>query len=283
MAGQRRIESEIVSVALGGLREPPVDLDQVAEDIQVRIRRTNFRSGFTDFSSTSPVIYLNEIQLPTTRRFILAHELAHVILRLPAVMHLIATRGQQYLLADEEALADRIAATILVPDPWIETLRTRCSVEQLKDVARLANVSVMVLVARMASSGINIALLHWRRGSDAWHVIDRPGVPPSLHGYVKPSSSGYWAIEKLHRKESDIVVPCLINGKHAKIGGKGYRHESHAFQLLEPSIDIWISSDRNTAAPYIHASPNGASQAVQLRGQPVASLSLLAEPDVQRR
>jgi hypothetical protein len=243
MASQERIESEIVAVALGGPREPPVDLCQIARDIGVdAIRPTNFRHGFTDFRPGAPVIYLNSMQLGTTWRFVFAHELAHVMLRMPEIVRLIQMLGRAELLVDEEEFADRIAATILLPDNWIEALRrTSRPLRRLGHTARLANVSVMTLVARMASSDIDISLLHWRKGNGAWHVIDRPGVPPSLHGYVKPSTVGHWAIENLRREESDVVVDCHVNGRHARIGGRGYRLGEHVFHFLEPSVEIWIA------------------------------------------
>jgi hypothetical protein len=245
MASRQRIESEIVSVALGGPRQPPVDLHQIAKDIGVGdIRPTNVRHGFTDFRPAAPVIYLNYINLGTKWRFLFSHELAHVMLRMPDVMRLIEMRGGANLLIDEETLADNIAATLLVPDGWIENLRrTLVPLKRLRYIAQQADVSVMTLVARMASADIDIALLHWRKGNDAWHVIDRPGTPPCLHGYIKPSAIGNSAIENLNRKESDIVIDSHINGRHAKIGGIGYRHGEHAFHFLEPSVDIWIATE----------------------------------------
>jgi IrrE N-terminal-like domain len=245
MMTQERIESEIVSVALG-VRELPVDLYKIAKDIRVGdVRPTDFRQGFTDFSPAAPVIYLNYKQLGTTWRFVFAHELAHVMLRMPEVIRLMRMRGRTNLLVDEEALADRVAATLLIPDNCIEALRKTCRpLRQLLRAARVAEVSVMTLVARMASSDIDIALLHWRKANDTWHVVDRPGTPPSLHGYVKPSAIGYSAIEDLGREESDLVVDCRVNDRHAKISGRGYRHREHAFHFLEPSVDIWIAPEQ---------------------------------------
>jgi hypothetical protein len=201
------------------------------------------------------------MSLETTKRFVFAHELAHVILRMPEVRHLLQMRGQACLLADEEGFADRIAATILVPDSWIEALHiTRCPLKQLQDVARIAKVSVMMLVSRMASSGIDIALLHWRRGDNVWRVIDRPGVPYRLCGYVRPSVIGDKAIDNLRTEESDIVVDCHVNGQLAKIAGRGYRHGIHAFQFLEPSIDVWISSEIDDASQTSRIMLHGADE-----------------------
>jgi hypothetical protein len=265
MASRARIEAEIVAVALGGPRDLPVDLYQIARDIQVSaIRTTNFRAGFTDFSSAVPVIYLNDVQLETTKRFVLAHELAHVILRLPDVLRLICERGRADLFSDEEALADRIAGTILLPDVLIEPLRSGCyPLKHLKYIARLANISVMVLVARMVWSDIDIALLHWRRGDDAWHVIDRPCAPPSLHGYIKPSISGHRVIENLSNDESEILVDCHVSGRRVEIAGRGYRNKQHAFQFLAPSVGVRFTPEMNssgfndqTFAPSVHYRPS---------------------------
>jgi Zn-dependent peptidase ImmA (M78 family) len=246
MLVQRSIESEIVSVALGDSRQLPINLRRIAEDIGVGdIRSTNVRHGYTDFGSPVPIIYLNDRQLRTKWRFVFAHELAHVMLRMPEVMRLIQRRNRTSLLIDEEMLADSIAATILMPDSLIKDLRkTPMPLRRLQRAARYADVSVVTLVARMASFGIDIALVHWRKTNGTWHVIDRPGTPSQLHGYVKPSPVGHLAIENLHRDESIAVIDCRINGRHAKIRGRGYRHEEHAFLFIEPSVDIWIAKGK---------------------------------------
>jgi hypothetical protein len=241
MTSQERIESEIVSATLGGPREPPVNLLRIARDIGVDdIRPTEFRNAFTDFCLPAPVIYVNYEESGIRRRFLLAHELAHVMLRAPEMVRLMRMRGSAMI--DEEELADRIAATILVPDGLVKALReSNKSLERLEHVAQLAGVSLAMLIARMASSEIDVALLHWRRANCAWHVIDRPGAPPGLHGYVKPSMTGHWAIENLRHKESDVAVDCRVSGRDVRIGGRAYRRGRHVLQLIEPSRDIWIA------------------------------------------
>jgi IrrE N-terminal-like domain len=192
----------------------------------------------------APIIYLNMVMLEPTKRFVLAHELAHVILRIPRVRNLIHMRGADRLLMDEETLADRLAATILMPDSWIENLRrTRCSPGQLSDIAQIAEISIMRLVERMSASGMDISLLHWRKRNNEWRVIDRPGTPSRLHGYIKPSPTGHDALDALFKRVSSFVVDCEVNGRRARIAGQGYRNGSHAFQLLNPSIDIWVSRE----------------------------------------
>lgn len=243
MTPHGRIESEIVSVALGGQPSPPVDLCKAAGDIGVGdVLLTDARDGFTDFSYVRPVIYLNRSDSDIRARFILAHELAHVMLRMPQVMSLIQARGQVSLLTDEEQLADRIAATLLVPDSWVEALReSRTRAKQLTDTAKLAGVSLAMLIRRMASAGIDVAMLHWIKGKSNWHVIDRPGAPRSLQGSVKPSMIGHWTIENVGPEESDIVIDCQINGKLMKINGSGLRDGSAVLQIIQPSCAVRVS------------------------------------------
>lgn len=238
-----RIESEIVSVALGAQPSPPVDLRRVASDVGVGdVLLMDVRDGFTDFSYVRPVIYLNRADSDTRARFVLAHELAHVMLRMPQVMNLIQARGQVSSLTDEERLADRIAATLLVPDGWVEALReSHTRAKQLTDAAKLAGVSLATLVRRMATAGIDVAMLHWIKGKSNWHVIDRPGAPRSLHGSVKPSMIGHWTIENVGPEESDIVIDCQVNGKLMKISGNGLRDGSAVLQIIQPSCAVRVS------------------------------------------
>jgi IrrE N-terminal-like domain len=249
MARQERIETEIISSVLGRVHEPPVDLYQIARIVRVgAIRPTSFRHGYTDFGQSAPIIYLNYSQLETKWRFLFAHELAHVMLRIPSVMDLLWNRGWANLLMQEEAFADSIAATLLMPDSLIEELSlSRRPLAQLQYSAQLADVSVMMLVGRMASSDIDIALLHWLVSSDGWQVIDRPGAPAVLHGDIRPTACGHQAIQRLTPRESQLVVDCRINGRRAKIGGRAYRHERHAFHFLKPSVDIWVATEENQA------------------------------------
>lgn len=245
MKFQERIESEIISVAAGGLRQPPVDLSQVARDIGVvGVHRISCRDAFTHFQPTGPVIYLSEAVYGTRMRFIIAHELAHIMLRNHAVVEWIERSGQVGLVDDEEGLANRVAGTLLLPDSWVEAIGgTRLTVEGLKEIARMAGMPIPMLITRLATAGIDIALLHWQRGRRSWHVVDRPGTPFFLHGYVEPSESGTRAIDHLGSAESEIIIDCDINGSRVRIGGRGYRHGSRgeqALQFLAPARDVWF-------------------------------------------
>jgi hypothetical protein len=243
MKPEKEIEAEIISVTLGGPRRPPVELGRVAKDIGVEaICWTHSRDTFTHFHPKGPVIYLSPTESGARIRFIFAHELAHVMIRRPEALRLIQNRGLARLLDDEERLANRIAATLLVPDSWVQAMKaTRFPLAKLENIARLAGIPMPMLVTRMAASKIDIALLQWRQVGHSWYVTDRSGVPDCLQGYVELTESGRRAIDRLGNDESGMVVDCRIGGKCVTITGRGYRRGKrgeHAFQFIAPSYDI---------------------------------------------
>ena len=231
------IESEIISTALDRLPPPPVDLQAVARDIGVaKIVLTECRAGFTVFNGPSPIVHISGSISYAKSRFIIAHELAHVMLRLPRVMSLMRNHGYAALLQDEERLADGIAQTLLIPDTWVESMRT--SWVTLGDVllfAKLADVSPQDLIRRMAASRIDLSMLQWRKAKLGWAIIDRPGVPSYLHGCLNPSFVGHWALENVGIDESDLVVDCYLDDMHVAIVGTGIRKGSDVLQLVRPS------------------------------------------------
>jgi hypothetical protein len=243
---QDRIESQIVRAVLGHAPEPPVDLFQLARRLGVEgIRGTEFRDGYTDFRARhSPVIFLNRRESGARMRFIFAHEIAHVILRTQQARYILETSEQTRLLRNEEELADLIGAVILVPDSWLYALRNvRYTLSGLERVARLADVPLITLISRMSSARINVALLRWQRGDRSWHIVDRPGAPSCLQGYFEPSDSSHRELEELGSKEWTVTIDGRVDGRHIAITGPARRRGWEAFQLIEPSCEIWTSAE----------------------------------------
>lgn len=240
-----QIESAVISAAVGLPGKPPVDLRRIVAELGVvDVRRIHCRNAFTHFEPTGPVIYLDQTVSGAQERFVIAHELAHIMLRTPAVIEMIENRGQADLLTDEEEFANRIARALLVPDEWIEEMKkTSLMLVRWEKVAFLAGIPMSMLITRMATAGIDIALLHWRRGSRSWHVIDRPGTPLFLHGYIELSEIGRRTMDYLSGQESRVTVDCRINGSHVGISGRGYKLRDcaeQAFQFLAPKHDVWL-------------------------------------------
>lgn len=236
------IESAIISVTVGRQSQLPINLDSIVQEIGVTIKYTHCSDGFTHFRPGGPIIHLSTAVSSARGRFIVAHELAHILLRNPEAIHLIEYRGQAEMLDNEEDLANRIAGALLVPDNWVEDIkRERLSVARLWEVANRAGIPLSMLIRRMESAGVDIALMHWRHGKRSWQVIDRPGMPFSLHGHVEISALGRRTLDYLGREESEVVIDCRINGRWARIKGRGLRFGSrgeHVFQFLAPQEDI---------------------------------------------
>lgn len=237
MNGNDSIESEIISLALDRLPSLPVNLEAVARHIGVaNIILSECRAGFTTFDAVGPTVHLSVSMSHTKARFVLAHELAHVMLRLPRVIRLMQSRACAELLADEEQLADGIAETLLMPNAWIEVMRT--SWVNLADalyLAKQADVSIQALIRRMAASRIDIGMLQWRKERLSWAVVDRPGVSSHLHGCLKPTFAGYWSLENVRVEESDLTVECHLDDRHLAVVGTGMRRGRDVFQLVRPS------------------------------------------------
>jgi hypothetical protein len=237
----QQIESAIISVTVGRQRQLPVNLGIVANQIGAVVRRAYCRDGFTHFQPTGPVVYLGTAAYDIRTRFIIAHELAHIILRSPAAIHLIEQRGQVKLFDNEEDLANRIAGALLVPDNWIDGLKgTRLTARRLWDVACRAGIPISMLITRIENAGVDISLLHWRRGRNSWYVIDRPGTPPFLHRRIVLSDSGRKALEDLKYEESEVIVRCYIDGWPATITGMGFKWQNgeHVLQFLTPKDNV---------------------------------------------
>ena len=238
----QQIESVIISATIGQQRQLPVNLDLIIDQIGAVVRYRYCRDAFTHFQANGPIIYLSTATSASRKRFILAHELAHIILRDSTAIQLIEEHGKAELLENEEDLANRIARALLVPDNWVEGMRrTRLSPVRLWEVARRAGIPVSMLVTRIESAGIDIALLHWRRGRRSWHVVDRPGTPLFMHGQVEISALGRRVLDYLGHEESEIITDCRINDVWTRINGRGFSLGSrgeHAFQFLAPKNDI---------------------------------------------
>jgi hypothetical protein len=196
------------------------------------------------------VIYLNWKERGLRMRFVLAHELAHVMLRKPEIIGLLERRSQVSLLDDEEGLADRVAATLLVPDSWVESIGSaHPSLASLRSMADHAEVAVTTLASRISAAGIDVGLLHWQRGGRSWHLVDRPGAPLCLHGRIRLSEAGIRAIDRVRSKESEMTVDGYINTHLVTISGWGFRRGDDVIQLIQPSRDVVFPTAPNMPWP----------------------------------
>src|ERR1700722_4500037 len=75
------IESAIISATVGMQKQLPVSLDLVLQRIGGAVKYVHCSDGFTRCRPSGPMIYLSSAASDATGRFIVAHELAHIMLR----------------------------------------------------------------------------------------------------------------------------------------------------------------------------------------------------------
>lgn len=228
------LEEMLIRAAFGHRPEPAVDLYGCARELGVAdVRVADRVDGFTDFTSRWPIIYVASATNPARVRFTLAHELAHVIVRNPDALAVGGERLANALARDEERLADRIAATLLLPSAWVHALATvGVDWPNLHHVSMRARVSHSMLVTRLSSEGFNTGLLRWRRGKGDWVVIGRPGVPRFLNGRVEAPPEGQAALSVAPQGVSVLTMPIIVRGHTMSLPGSLRRDHDSASLLF---------------------------------------------------
>jgi Zn-dependent peptidase ImmA (M78 family) len=234
-------------MVLGHIPRPPVDLGNIARKLGVQdVRRSTTLDGYTDFRQDRPVVYLSPAFTRERVRFVFAHELAHVIIRRLDAQELIDQRDATSLMRNEERLANNIAGTLLIPDDWVQAFRdTDITFSRIKDAASIAEVSLAMMVTRLAAANVNVALLRWQRNNSSWHLVDRPGTPHSLHSVINLTENSIRILDELVTDELRIVLEGFIEGARLRIRGNVQRNGKYAAQLIRPSSDLWFGPRKN--------------------------------------
>lgn len=148
-----------------------VDLSRIARDLGVAAVRERAwpRSGSLLVRNGQSVVVIdNRHQGRRRQRFTLAHELAHLLLIQAGLdcseepsHNRDSTLGTGKVL---EKLADRIAATLLLPAPLVQACSaSQPSWQSLADLCQLFDVSVDSMGIRLIQTGTwNCALINWR-------------------------------------------------------------------------------------------------------------------------
>lgn len=163
---------------------PGGDLAELARHLGVRVR---LERGLSEDGSIATSAWSADVRLRAEarlqrRRFTLAHELGHLVLAEPEVMHAAESIATARL--DVERLCDAFAAELLMPRRWLlATYQQRDEgFDVLDDLARTAEVSLSAAMTRLCIA------LHWSsslvffsRGQD-WTPILIAGPYGRLHG-----------------------------------------------------------------------------------------------------
>jgi len=129
-----------------GLKEPPVDPEQIAEHLGVDVVYADFKpeisssiSGYLEFLGDNARIVINSTISPKRKTFTIAHELAHYLL------HREYAEGEGYQVLprsnnhgfskpDEEKEADVFAAALLAPKDFVTKYRDIASLPEMSKI-----------------------------------------------------------------------------------------------------------------------------------------------------
>jgi Zn-dependent peptidase ImmA (M78 family) len=157
------------------VKRPPVDLDTIADHLQIRITHEDFEdelSGVLIKEDKETVIGVNENHSFNRRRFTIAHEIGHLLLAHPGQMFVDKTFRQKAVVVRrdgrssegtdaQEIEANRFAAELLMPSEIVHEEITKrlkkhpsqTSETLTNDMAELFGVSAKAMEYRLINLG----------------------------------------------------------------------------------------------------------------------------------
>ena len=194
---------------------PPIDLEVVASRMGVeQIRDADMaEDGRLEQDGRRAVVYLRHGLSHGRRRFTLAHELAHRALIHPNAPAIAYRRAGS---DDEERLCDEIAAALLMPRGWMQSLNGRPqNLSTLRVISERGQVSLSAALVR--SREVN----HWRKSllrfsldQGKWRLQGASGVPIEWHRSIRSATSTHSVLSGSPlRRDSERALP-LRAGDH---------------------------------------------------------------------
>ncbi len=168
---------------------PPVDVEALARELGVEsiTSAAMLEDGRLEQRGGHTWMLVRGDVWPARRRFTIAHELGHLLLR-DAWQEFVAHRtwptgDRDWSGAREERLCDAFAAALLLPQPWMRRefgLKSQ-SLETLQTLADTGKVSLAAGILRLRQVlGWKSSLLRWRRGDQGWQLAAATGLPWGL-------------------------------------------------------------------------------------------------------
>lgn len=192
----------------------------------------------------APQVWLDRDLKPAHRRFVLAHELAHIVLsdhqRYTHLFPALNVGG-----AAEEALCDRLALAIMLPFSTVAVVAREPTLDKLRDAARVLEVPVSSVVQRVAQlCSVNLPLLLARRCGGRWVTTRIAGVRAQDGQGVSLDQTD--ALDRLPMRRTQPVRFRLTDqrGQQWKVAGEA-RTDGSSTTILLSSLQPW---DGPTAA-----------------------------------
>lgn len=194
--------------------EPPIDVVDLARRLGVTDIRPAplVEDGRLDVEADSVRILLRGDLSPTRRRFTIAHEIAHLVIG-NSDMRVARRAASPRDLT--ERLCDEIAASILLPYPWVASRygSRPVSLSTVREMAQVGEVSMGAAVVRMKEVlGWHYSLLRWRRDETRWRFVAGTAVPRSVFGTIRTAPQTGEALDEIAREvRGDIRTDLPLN------------------------------------------------------------------------
>ena len=215
---------------------PPIDLEVVASRMGVeQIRDADMaEDGRLEQDGRRAVVYLRHGLSHGRRRFTLAHELAHRALihpNAPAIAYRRAGGSD-----DEERLCDEIAAALLMPRGWMQSLNGRPqNLSTLRVISQRGQVSLSAALVR--SREVN----HWRKSllrfsldQGKWRLQGASGVPIEWHRSIRSATSTHSVLSGSPlRRNSERALPLRAGDHELTVTAQIDRLRSTAIALAD--------------------------------------------------
>ena len=166
----RSIEATVHSLLQrSGVTEAPVDVEQIARDLGIAVRRTPTEDDISGFLLKNPdgqtIIGVNTLHHPNRQRFTIAHEIGHFELHQFDTVHVdrsvmkLRSSASSSGVNQEEIEANRFAAELLIPRLFLSKDLQRHTFTDLLDdkgmqqLAKKYRVSVQAMTNRLITLG----------------------------------------------------------------------------------------------------------------------------------
>lgn len=215
---------------------PPIDLEALASRIGVeQIRDTDMaEDGRLVQDGRRSVVYLRRGLGRGRRRFTLAHELAHRALIDPNAPTTAYRRAGNN--GDEERICDEIAAALLMPYSWMQSLNTRPqNLSTLRLISERAHVSLSAALVR--SREVNLwkkSLLRFSLDQGKWRLQGASGIPVEWHRSIRSGTSTHEVLNNIpQRRDSERTLPLRAGDHELATTAQIDRSRSSAIALIE--------------------------------------------------
>jgi Zn-dependent peptidase ImmA (M78 family) len=233
---RRRVAGLLTQVRYTG---PPTNLGAIARQLQVENVRTSPLSmrGRVVVERGLVVVEVNEDLAPVDRRYVLAHELSHLILegerfaKASSVGHAVK-QDVAWKFRLTEDLCDQAAAELLLPTDWLLANQPK-TLAAAVETANRAEISIDVLAPRLVDIGI------WK-GDRLWWLSTEPPYrllrshPGWDDDFIDRVSIGPRSVDLI--RSCSARADCQVANIDAEIVGESVTYEVEAIALKGSAV-----------------------------------------------